>query len=286
MCLQAACAAVDTYLELADAPARQQQSLEQEEALLAAMSLEDQKKHKLKRKKVEPSSAKRLGESIHAHNGAPPPRQQLYLACSILDHLAALWWDVKSYLLPCTQLRDMKRKLIHSSRHNVIISFLVQEAQKRAKEEGRRQQEAGAATTNSKGEKDGPKRKASEKGREKDPDPDGAKLAAVEDPLGEAAKLLQRLRENSAGSLRTHLLSFEVQAPFWNLWSSLQCSALRQKRSPCSRAQLVTCRRTSSHTCRAQVLQLYSFKSIKSKQHSWADLHSCLQVPPLASGCI
>ena len=50
--LQAAVGAVEVYLELASAPARQQQSLKEEEALLANMSLEDQKKHKMKRKKV------------------------------------------------------------------------------------------------------------------------------------------------------------------------------------------------------------------------------------------
>ena len=48
------------------------------------------------------------------------------------------------------------------------------------------------------------------KEKEKDPDPHGEKLAQVEDPLGEAMKLLQRLREYSGGRLKTHELAFEV----------------------------------------------------------------------------
>lgn len=50
--MQAACGCIETYLELANAPARDKQKLEEEESALAAMSLEDQKKLKLKKKKV------------------------------------------------------------------------------------------------------------------------------------------------------------------------------------------------------------------------------------------
>jgi hypothetical protein len=55
---------------------------------------------------------------------------------------------------------------------------------------------------------------AKEKEKEKDPDPDGEQLAKTEDPLGEATKLVQRLREHSGDCLRTHELSFEVCHPF------------------------------------------------------------------------
>lgn len=50
--LQAVWGAVETYLELADGPNRQQQELEREEARLAAMSVDDQKKERLRKKKV------------------------------------------------------------------------------------------------------------------------------------------------------------------------------------------------------------------------------------------
>ena len=53
---------------------------------------------------------------------------------------------------------------------------------------------------------------AKEKEKEKDPDPHGDKLAQVEDPLAEAMKLLQRLREYSGDRLRTHELAFEVNS--------------------------------------------------------------------------
>ncbi|KAK9102131.1 hypothetical protein Sjap_019385 [Stephania japonica] len=43
-----------------------------------------------------------------------------------------------------------------------------------------------------------------------DPDPNGAKLLQVEDPLLEATKYLKLLQKNSSESLETHLLSFEV----------------------------------------------------------------------------
>ncbi len=48
------------------------------------------------------------------------------------------------------------------------------------------------------------------KDKEKDPDPHGEQLARTEDPLGDAAKLVQRLREHSGNRVRTHELAFEV----------------------------------------------------------------------------
>ncbi|XP_021848124.1 N-terminal acetyltransferase A complex auxiliary subunit NAA15 [Spinacia oleracea] len=43
-----------------------------------------------------------------------------------------------------------------------------------------------------------------------DPDPNGEKLLQVEDPMMEATKYLKLLQKNSADTLETHLLSFEV----------------------------------------------------------------------------
>ena len=51
------------------------------------------------------------------------------------------------------------------------------------------------------------------KDKERDPDPHGEQLARTEDPLGEAAKLVQRLRTHSGDRLKTHELAFEVQEP-------------------------------------------------------------------------
>lgn len=46
--------------------------------------------------------------------------------------------------------------------------------------------------------------------REKDPDPEGKQLAATKDPLGEATKLVQRLKQYAGDRLKTHLFAFEV----------------------------------------------------------------------------
>lgn len=55
--------------------------------------------------------------------------------------------------------------------------------------------------------------KEREKEKEKDLDPFGEQLAQTEDPLGEALKLVQRLREHSGNRLKTHELAFEVYTP-------------------------------------------------------------------------
>lgn len=78
----------------------------------------------------------------------------------------------------------------------------VQEAVRAAKAEEKRAEEAAAR------EREAAKGKKQVK--EVDRDPDGAQLAAVADPLAEAAKLLQKLRDNGRSRLQTHLLSFEV----------------------------------------------------------------------------
>lgn len=47
----------------------------------------------------------------------------------------------------------------------------------------------------------------------KDPDPDGAQLAATPDPLGEASKLIRILKTHANGRFLTHQLAFEVREP-------------------------------------------------------------------------
>ncbi len=46
--------------------------------------------------------------------------------------------------------------------------------------------------------------------REKDPDPDGKQLAATPEPLAEATKLVQQLKQYAGDRIKTHLLAFEV----------------------------------------------------------------------------
>ena len=46
--------------------------------------------------------------------------------------------------------------------------------------------------------------------REKDPDPEGKQLAATKDPLAEATKLVQQLKQYAGDRMKTHLLAFEV----------------------------------------------------------------------------
>lgn len=46
--------------------------------------------------------------------------------------------------------------------------------------------------------------------REKDLDPEGKQLAATKDPLGEATKLVQQLKQYAGDRIKTHLLAFEV----------------------------------------------------------------------------
>ena len=47
--------------------------------------------------------------------------------------------------------------------------------------------------------------------RDKDPDPDGVKLAATEDPLGEATRLVVMLKTHAGDRLITHTTAFEVR---------------------------------------------------------------------------
>lgn len=58
--------------------------------------------------------------------------------------------------------------------------------------------------------------------REKDSDPEGKQLAATKEPLAEATKLVQKLKQHAPDRLKTHLLAFEVRgacaAAF--LWAS------------------------------------------------------------------
>ncbi len=46
--------------------------------------------------------------------------------------------------------------------------------------------------------------------RKEDPDPDGVQLAATQEPLAEASKLVQTLLQHAQHRPRTHILAFEV----------------------------------------------------------------------------
>ena len=46
--------------------------------------------------------------------------------------------------------------------------------------------------------------------RDKDPDPDGVKLAATEDPLAEATRLVVMLKTHAGDRLIAHTTAFEV----------------------------------------------------------------------------
>ena len=61
--------------------------------------------------------------------------------------------------------------------------------------------------------------------REKDPDPDGKQLAATKDPLGEATKLVQQLKQYAGERIKTHLLAFEVGSSC-RLCRSYPCNTL------------------------------------------------------------
>ena len=59
----------------------------------------------------------------------------------------------------------------------------------------------------------GGKKAAAPAPKEADADPHGAALAAVADPLAEAARLARALRAHAGGPLRTHVLAFEARPP-------------------------------------------------------------------------
>lgn len=58
----------------------------------------------------------------------------------------------------------------------------------------------------------GAKKAAPAPPKEVDPDPEGAALAAVADPLEQAARLARLLKEHAGGHVRTHVLAYEVRA--------------------------------------------------------------------------
>ncbi|KAK9837789.1 hypothetical protein WJX74_005116 [Apatococcus lobatus] len=88
------------------------------------------------------------------------------------------------------------------------------EAQKKRKEQEAKEKaaadEAAAAASKDKAGKGAGAKKAATPAKEKDPDPDGEQLAATQDPLGEAMKLVQRLRQHSGDRLGTHKLACDV----------------------------------------------------------------------------
>lgn len=90
--------------------------------------------------------------------------------------------------------------------------FLLQNAQKKAKEADKARN-AAAESAKAKEAAKGGNKKQTDKGnaKEADPDPDGTELASTSAPLEEASKLLQSLREHAGNRLKTQTLSFEVR---------------------------------------------------------------------------
>lgn len=104
--------------------------------------------------------------------------------------------------------KEEKRKKEQEERERAEAERLAKEKEKEAKEKGEKK-----------------KAVATEK-KEKDPDPDGEKLAATEDPLGEATKLVVMLKEHAGDKLDTQLAAFEVYS---RKGKALMCLAAVQR---------------------------------------------------------
>ncbi|GIL62302.1 hypothetical protein Vafri_16585 [Volvox africanus] len=84
------------------------------------------------------------------------------------------------------------------------------ERARKAAEEKEREEREKREREKAAGQKGGKKANTASSKREPDPDPDGAKLAATADPLGEAAKLVEMLVRHAGDRLASHLLAAEV----------------------------------------------------------------------------
>ncbi|KAL4451836.1 hypothetical protein ABPG75_007498 [Micractinium tetrahymenae] len=103
---------------------------------------------------------------------------------------------------------------------------------KKRKEEQRKAKEAADAAAKAAAEAAAAAKKAAQLGEEKkkkDTDPDGEQLAATPDPLGEAAKLLRRLREHAGDELAVQQLSFEVYVRQGKLLLAVQAAKKAQQ---------------------------------------------------------
>ncbi|EFJ53230.1 hypothetical protein VOLCADRAFT_55571 [Volvox carteri f. nagariensis] len=111
------------------------------------------------------------------------------------------------------QLHDCPPGSANGTDEEALLGGMTPEERKKYKlakkkeereERERREREKAAA------QKGGKKGNAAATKREPDPDPDGAKLAATPDPLGEASKLVEMLVRHAGERLASHLLAAEV----------------------------------------------------------------------------
>ncbi|DBA72018.1 TPA: hypothetical protein ACH3X2_010757 [Trebouxia sp. C0005] len=142
----------------------------------------------------------------------------------------AAWGAVETYLL----LLDQPDKNAQSAAEEEarMASMSADERkkykQKQRKEESRKQKEEEAKESKAKQEQEARDKENKDKGKkgpdkkEKDPDPDGKQLAATQEPLAEATKLVQQLKQYAGDRIKTHLLAFEVYMRKGRLLLSLQ----------------------------------------------------------------
>lgn len=113
--------------------------------------------------------------------------------------------------------------------------------------------------------------------READPDPEGAKLAATPDPLGEAAKLVAVLREHAADSLQTHTLAFEVYSRKGKWLLALGAVQRAMKLAGASHPDVHRLVVRLCHAGEEQILQHVAFGSaFLHIQHSAYSIQPCL----------
>eukprot|EP00271_Cylindrocystis_brebissonii_P017542 TRINITY_DN4604_c0_g2_i1.p1 TRINITY_DN4604_c0_g2~~TRINITY_DN4604_c0_g2_i1.p1 ORF type:complete len:965 (+),score=256.92 TRINITY_DN4604_c0_g2_i1:597-3491(+) len=91
-----------------------------------------------------------------------------------------------------------------------------------------------------------------------DPDPDGAKLAQVEDPLAEAVKFIVLLQEHAAEELETHLDAFEVYFRRKKLLKALQALKRQLRLQPNS---------PKVHSCRVRFFHLVDGLPAAASEH-------------------
>ncbi|KAL4424899.1 hypothetical protein ABPG77_002122 [Micractinium sp. CCAP 211/92] len=139
---------------------------------------------------------------------------------------------VRAYL----QLHDRPSGGQEKDEAALLASMTAEEQKKyrakKRKEEQRRAKEAAEAAAREAAEAAAAAKKAAATGEEKkkrDTDPDGVQLAATADPLGEAAKLLRRLREHAGDNLGVQQLSFEVYLRQGKLLLAVQAAKKAQQ---------------------------------------------------------
>ncbi|KAL3138957.1 hypothetical protein ABBQ32_005768 [Trebouxia sp. C0010 RCD-2024] len=219
----------------------------------------------------------------------------------------AAWGSIQAYLLLLDQPdKDAKSAAEEEARlAGLSVDDRKKHKQKQKKEEGRRVKEEEAKAAKAKREQDAKEKENKEKGKkgpdkkEKDPDPEGKHLAATKDPLGEATKLVQQLKQYAGDRMQTHLLAFEVYIRKGRLLLSLQavkralklagpadpgvhrlvvrlCKAVQQPQAQTSNAQTQNGSGSSQvvqQVIHSQVEQLMGAQSIQQYSEAYISSH-------------